>query len=54
MVVNTDPAGNVKPDKKKSREKIDGMVAGIMALDRAVRHGNDGKSIYQDRGFKML
>ena len=53
MEVSQDPAGNVKPDKKKSREKIDGMVAGIMALDRAVRHGS-GKSVYEQRGFLDL
>jgi phage terminase large subunit-like protein len=37
LVVRMDPAGNVKPDKEKSTEKIDGMVALIMALDRATR-----------------
>lgn len=31
-VVKTDPAGNIKPDKEKSVQKIDGIVAGIMAL----------------------
>jgi len=35
--VKTDPAGNVKPDKEKSTERIDGAVATIMALDRAIR-----------------
>jgi phage terminase large subunit-like protein len=39
MVVTTDPAENFKPDKKKSTERIDGMVALIMGLDRAIRHG---------------
>ena len=53
MEVSQDPAGNVKPDKKKSRERIDGVVAGIMALDRAVRHGS-GKSVYEQRGFLDL
>ena len=38
LVVSHDPAGNVKPNKQKSREKIDGIVSGIMALDRANRH----------------
>jgi phage terminase large subunit-like protein len=28
----------VKPNKQKSREKIDGIVAGVMALDRATRN----------------
>jgi len=32
MVVSTDPAGNIKPDKAKATNKIDGMVALIMAL----------------------
>lgn len=53
MVVSTDPAGNVKPNKEKSREKIDGMVAGIMALDRAIRHQAAG-SVYQHRGIRRL
>jgi phage terminase large subunit-like protein len=32
----TDAAGNVKPDKKSSAEKIDGIVALIMGLGRAM------------------
>ena len=53
--VRTDPAGNVKPDKEKSTEKIDGAVATIMALDRAIRGGGDtGASIYDERGLLLL
>jgi len=37
LVAVEDPAGNIKPDKARSREKIDGMTALIMALDRATR-----------------
>lgn len=37
LVVKNDPAGNVKPDKGKSREKIDGIVALITALAVALR-----------------
>jgi phage terminase large subunit-like protein len=37
VVVRSDPAGNIKPDKEKSHEKIDGIVAACMALDRATR-----------------
>lgn len=33
--VKQDPAGNIKPDKEKSAERIDGVVADIMAVDRA-------------------
>lgn len=42
VAVKQDPAGNVKPDKSKSTERIDGIVALIMALDRAIRHENQG------------
>lgn len=34
--VEMDAAGNVKPSKKKSTEKIDGIVAAIMAIGRAM------------------
>ncbi len=56
LVVDTDAAGNVKPNKKKSREKIDGMVALIMALARALLHGQrkGGRSVYEERGLRTL
>lgn len=38
VVTRSDPAGNLKFDKERSAEKIDGLVAGVMALDRACRH----------------
>jgi phage terminase large subunit-like protein len=46
VVAVTDPANNQKPDKSRSREKIDGVVALIMALDRATRHEGEGNSIF--------
>ena len=53
--IKRDPAGNIKPDKEKSTEKIDGSVATIMALDRAIRCGNDsGDSIYDERELLIL
>jgi phage terminase large subunit-like protein len=48
VVVVTDPAENVKPDKSKSTERIDGIVALIMALDRLTR--KEGPSVYEERG----
>jgi phage terminase large subunit-like protein len=39
--IRTEPAGNIKPDKEKSTERIDSAVATIMPLDRAIR--NDSK-----------
>jgi len=53
MVVRQDPAGNLKPDKGKSSEKIDGMVALIMSLDRAMRNGG-GVSVYETRGALVI
>ncbi len=55
IFVRTDPAGNIKPDKEKSTERIDGAVATIMALDRAIRcGGNIGGSVYDERGILIL
>jgi phage terminase large subunit-like protein len=34
-VAATNPAGGIKPDKSKARNRIDGIVAAIMALSRA-------------------
>jgi len=53
IFVRTDPAGNVKIDKQKSTEKVDGAVALVMALDRAMRN-NDGGSVYDHRGLLIL
>ena len=55
IFIKTDPAGNIKPDKEKSTEKIDGVVATIMALDRAIRCGLDnGKSVYDEREILLI
>jgi phage terminase large subunit-like protein len=53
LVAAQDAAGNIKPDKEHSREKIDGMVALIMGLDRAIRHAPKG-SIYKNRGLRTI
>ena len=55
IFIRTDPAGNIKPDKEKFTEKIDGAVATIMALDRAIRCGNDtSESVYDTRGLLFI
>lgn len=52
IFIRTDPAGNIKADKEKSTEKIDGVISTIMALDRSIRCGNDtSESVYDDRGL---
>lgn len=52
--VRTDPAGNIKIDKEKSTEKVDGAVALVMALDRAIRSQNSGSVYDDDRGLLLL
>ena len=37
LAIEHDASGNIKPNKKKSTEKIDGMVALISALARAIK-----------------
>ena len=55
IYIRTDPAGNIKADKEKSTEKIDGAIATIMGLDRAIRCGNDnGASVYDERGILFI
>ena len=55
IYIRTDPAGNIKADKEKSTEKIDGAIATIMALDRAIRMGNDNaESVYDSRGILFI
>ena len=55
IFIRTDPAGNIKADKEKSTEKIDGAIAMIMGLDRAIRCGIDtSESVYDSRGLLVL
>lgn len=53
LVATMDPAGNLKPDKAKSREKIDGMVSLVMCVDRAMR-GDSGVSKYETEELLIL
>ena len=55
IYIRTDSAGNIKADKEKSTEKIDGAVATIMALDRAIRCGSvNTASVYDSRGILFI
>lgn len=47
VIADMDPAGNIKPNKAKSKDKIDAAVAAVMALGRA-EYGETGKSIYEN------
>ena len=53
FVAKIDAAENVKPDKEKATQRIDGVVALVMALGRAILHHNK-KSVYEDRGLIVL
>jgi phage terminase large subunit-like protein len=37
VVVKMDPAGNIRPDKSKAADRIDGVVAAAMAIGRALK-----------------
>ena len=52
--IKMDEADNIKIDKRKSREKVDGAVALVMALGvwKAFDEGSD--SVYEDRGLIVL
>lgn len=50
LVVAQDPAGNVKPDRTKSRTRIDPVVALTMAVDAYSRRETETTSAYEDRG----
>ena len=54
--IEQDPAGNIKPSRSKSMEKIDGIAALVMALGRAIVHRSepDGESAYERRGIIFL
>lgn len=54
--LSIDPAENIKIDKKKSREKVDGMVALVNAFAcwSALRSDDEGDSVYNDRGVLLL
>lgn len=50
VAIRTDPAGNKKPDKAKSTERIDGVVALLLALSRAIVRPEQSDFIYEKRG----
>jgi phage terminase large subunit-like protein len=54
VAVEQDAAGNIKPSKRRSKEKIDGVVALVNALGVAISRPQTGPSVYQERGLLML
>lgn len=55
VVIETDASENIKVTKAKSKEKIDGIVASIMALDRCLRNqGEPQGSVYDEKGLLVF
>lgn len=54
VIMARDPAGNMKPDKAKSREKIDGIVAWLMAHYRGTVSEGLKRSVYEERGIRTV
>ena len=62
VMIETDPAGNIKPSKRASgskanSERIDGIVALVMGLGRCMDSGESKTSVdevYTDRGLRWL
>lgn len=51
VVIKEDVNGNRRPDKSKSSEKIDGIVAAIMALGQHLSDNAEQLSVYATRGI---
>jgi phage terminase large subunit-like protein len=45
--IDMNPAGDIKPNKAKATERIDGVVALIMALGRAMSAAQHAPSVYE-------
>jgi phage terminase large subunit-like protein len=54
LAVAMDPAGNVKPDKARSAEKIDAVSALVTALSEAMTREAPVKSAYEDGDLMVL
>jgi len=54
VAVEQDAAENIKPSKKKSTERIDGIVALVMAIGRMIAQPEPKASVYETRGALIL
>ena len=54
VAIEQDAAGNIKPSKKKSTERIDGMVTLVMAVGRAAMTPERQASVYEQGGITFL
>lgn len=54
VMAEFDAAGNVKPSKRKSSEKIDAVFSMVMALARILVREDTGPSVYEKRGVIVI
>ncbi len=54
VAIEQDAAGNIKPSKKKSTERIDGIVTLVMAVGRAAMTPERQASVYEQGGITFL
>lgn len=54
VAIETDAAGNIKPSKAKSTERIDGIAALVTALAMATADGGPQRSVYEERGLLTI
>lgn len=54
VMVEQDAAGNIKPSKRKSTERIDPIVAAVMGIGLASSPEHNQRSIYETRGVLSL
>lgn len=54
VAAEMDAAGNIKPSKGKSRERIDGIVAAIMAVGQRCSSEQSKVSVYESRGVVRI
>jgi phage terminase large subunit-like protein len=52
--VRHDPAGNIKPDKERSSERIDGISALVNGLGRALLRGAAERFVYETRDILFV
>lgn len=54
VAAEDDAAGNIKPSKKCSKEKVDGIIMLVMALGRAIVAPEPAESVYEKRGIRTV
>jgi phage terminase large subunit-like protein len=54
LVVRTGPQGEMRIDKEQAAEKIDGIAAIVMAMDRFIRQPPKPENVYLTRGVRTL